>query len=403
MTDDALVGKPGTLKLKLDYVEPNPAQAAGRIFKAAGWSRCPECGGDNITHDHKWWLCLNEDCDGNGRLNTATRPLNAERIITLNCGVGRDSMAMLCLVIEGKLVVEGLGVVTPTDLDCVVFSNTGCEWQHTYDAVEPLKAMCLAHGIRCIVLEKGGNESARSRPPASWRSIGFKAALGGYHLRSTLMADYQSRATVASLGKGDCTDNHKIQPIRRLLNDISIMRFGLNNRRYSNFVKRGERQPHITIIGIAADETSRLANGGKGPRYVTEAYPLVTMGIAKPDEAAILARHDLNHIRKSGCVACPYQPMSWYWALRETNTALWDRVVEYERVAMERNPRMAATGAKGPGGVPMTIPDAVEKWRSANPSATVDAVLDKNYSRDTKEARAMRKDESAIYCGNGSM
>ena len=301
------------------------------------------------------------------------RRLNADRIITLNCGLGRDSLTMLVLAIEGKLEVEGVGTVGVADLDCVVFSDTGAEWFHTYSLIPKVRELCEANGVRFIVLAKGDGERG---PVGSWADIEAQAASGAYHLRAPIMADFQSRATVASLGKGDCTDNHKIQPIRRLIDDISQIRFGRNNRSYSALVRKGEAKPHVTIIGIAADELSRLANGaGRGPAYVTEAYPLITMGISKADEGAHLLRYGLAHVRKSGCFMCPYQPMGWFWALSVEAPETFGMVVRYEADALARNPRMHATGAK------MPIQEAVDRWRAANPDATVEAVLTKEYTR----------------------
>jgi 3'-phosphoadenosine 5'-phosphosulfate sulfotransferase (PAPS reductase)/FAD synthetase len=297
---------------------------------------------------------------------------NANRIITLNCGLGRDSLTMLCLAFEGRLEADGLGTVSASDLDAVIFSDTGCEWEHTYSLIPRVRELCEAHGVEFVVLAKGD---------------------GRYHYRPAIMADFESRATVASLGKGDCTDNHKIQPIRRWINERSLARFGVNNRSYSAAVRKGARRPHVTLIGIAADETSRLANGGHGPAYVEERYPLVTMGIAKPDETPILERWGFNHVRKSGCFMCPYQPASWYWALSVAHPGTWERAVEYERIALERNSRMAATGYKRRDGSPMPLPEVVSSWRAANPDATVAAVLDKQYSRCTKQARAAQRSE----------
>lgn len=315
-------------------------------------------------------------------------PLNAERIITLNCGLGRDSICMLMLCFEGKLWAEGLGNIRPRDLDVVVFSDTGNEWPFTEALIPKIKRLCDEHGVRFLVLNKGDGE--RNDEPGSWADIEAQAETGGYHYRPALMDDFQSRATVASLGKGDCTDNHKIQPIRRLINDISVVRFGLNNRQWAHPSRAGENDPHVTLIGIAADETSRLHNGAGGPAYVTEAYPLVDMGIAKPDEVSHLKRWQLNHVRKSGCFMCPYQPADWWWALSVREPELYERAVEYERVALERNPRMAATGFRVKGD-PITIPEVVERWRAANPDATVTAVLDKTYSRCTKQVKKQQR------------
>jgi hypothetical protein len=316
---------------------------------------------------------------------SATRKaLNADRIITLNCGLGRDSLTMLVLCFEGKLHVDGLGTVLPSDLDAVVFSDTGAEWAHTYSLVSKVRELCAAHGVRFVVLAKGEQTGGEV---SSWSDIDVKAAAGGYHARPGIMGDFESRATVASLGKGDCTDNHKIQPIRRLLNDISLIRFGCNNRSYSALVRKGVAKPHINIIGIAADETSRLDNGaGRGPAYVTEAYPLVDMGISKADETPHLIRWSFGHVRKSGCFMCPYQPASWYWALSVEAPETFAAVVSYETKALARNPKMGI-GFRAGRGVPMRITEVVRRWRENNPDATVAGVLSKEYARCNKAAR----------------
>jgi hypothetical protein len=132
-------------------------------------------------------------------------------------------------------------------------------------------------------------------------------------------------------------------------------------------------------VGIAADELPRVhlghpQDGGDGPWFVTEAYPLIELGVTKADEDAILRRHGLSHARKSGCAMCPFQPVGWYWALRETDPAGWEAVVEYERAALARNPRMFVVGAA-------PIAQVVVAWRGRNPLATVEEVLDKTYGR----------------------
>ena len=73
-----------------------------------------------------------------------------------------------------------------------------------------------------------------------------------------------------------------------------------------------QRAPHVP----EADEAHRAIKTGR-PAYEDPIYPLVDMGIEKADEAAILARHGLDWVRKSGCFMCPFQPVGWFWALRE--------------------------------------------------------------------------------------
>lgn len=306
------------------------------------------------------------------------------RITTLNCGLGRDSLTMLLLCLEGKLFCDPLGHVTPADIDVVVFSDTGCEWPHTYALLDRVDSLCRQYALEFLVLAKGPADNAE--PARDWLDLRTKAATGAYHYRPAIIDDFRSRATVASLGRGDCTDNHKIQPIRRMLNDLSQIRFGLTNRQYSYRVRKAQADPHVNLIGIAADEATRIPDGDIGPHYVTEAYPLVDMGITKDAEVPILTRWGFDDVRKSGCWMCPYQPASWWWALSESEPATYARAVEYERVALERNPRMAATGFRVKGN-PITITDVVKRWRAKNPDATIAAVLAKQYSRCTKEVK----------------
>jgi hypothetical protein len=325
---------------------------------------------------------------------TTRAPRNENRIVTLNCGLGRDSLAMVVLAAEGRLNVPKLGGnVSLTDIDVVVFSDTGNEWPHTYALIDRVRNLVESHGGTFVILKKSSDPSnliQEHAEPETMADVMAKAECGAYHRRAAIMDDLQSRQTVASLGKGDCTCNHKILPIRRLIQDISLVRFGLNNRQYGHAVRQGERCAHVTIIGIAADETSRLENGGKGPDYVTEAYPLVDMGIRKDDESDILTRMDLDDTRKSGCYMCPFQPPSWWWALSVDHPELYEDAVRYELESLSRNPKMSI-GGRMRQGVAVTITETVAAWREKNPAATVAAVLDKTYSRCMADARAMRK------------
>jgi len=333
--------------------------------------------------------------------------LNSDRIITLNCGLGRDSMTLVCLLAEGRLVATIDGqrqTVRAADVDAVVFSDTGAEWDHTYSLIPTLQAMCDQMGVPFVILRKGDDDVATMNPATSWTEITERAAAGAYHYRPAIMDDFASRSTVASLGKGDCTSNNKIGPIRRFVADLSAVRFGLNNREWSHRVVKGLRPAHVTLIGIAADETSRLIHNGKAPKYITEAYPLVDMGIAKADETPILERHGLGHVRKSGCYMCPYQPLSWYWALSETDPATFAAVVAYETKSLANNPNMSINGTRAKGtkvngvkvkGRVLTISEQVTRWRAINPSATVDAVLAKEYAHCPKAARLQRKADKA--------
>lgn len=329
-------------------------------------------------------------------IRSKLRPLGGDRIVTLNMGLGRDSLAMLCLLLERKLLAQATVVNVP-DISAVIFSDTGYEWQHTYAVLPLTMELCLQAGLRWLHLRKPPAEGqagwmqwqnswqqrridgpSRERPP--WQqeppaSIEARASSGYYHLRAPILDDYQTRATVISVNRQDCTANHKIGPIRRVIEDLANERFQVeSNREWGRDVRASRRRPHLSLIGYAANEQSRLGHEG-GVDYAEEAYPLVEMGIAKMDETAILERWHLDHVRKSGCMLCPYQPVSWYWALREVDLDAFWKIEEYERRALERNPRMTVMPGRKP------LAEAVNAWRQANPDATVEQVLTKAYNR----------------------
>lgn len=329
------------------------------------------------------------------------RRVGGDRVVTLNIGLGQDSMTMLGLLEAGELVAEGLPVRIE-DVTSAVTSDTGHEWEHSYRNVSRVEAACLRMGIPFYMLRKPREEGPEgwnawvdayqaakaegvpleARPAPFWRegarawSIAERADRGYYHLRPPILEDYGSRATVVSLSKGDCTENHKLAPIRKLIGDLSLELYGLDNRAWGALVRKGVRRPHLTLVGYTADERRRLADSEKrSPDYVTEAYPLMEAGIGKADEFEQLARWGWEDTLKSGCRMCCYQPVGWYWALSVTDPVYFDRVCDdYEGKALEANPKMFVAGKK-------RLRDQVTEWRRRNPDATIVSIMSKSYVR----------------------
>jgi len=333
-------------------------------------------------------------------------PFNTGRIVTLNLGMGRDSLAMLGLLVEGELVVDGRKI-GPTDIDAVVYVDTGAEWKHTNRMLPQVRDLCFDNEIRFLYLRK-----PQANGPNGWKAhhtnkaagnfkngadlpwmndrltIEERASTGYYHRRAPIIDDFRSRQTVVSLGKGSCTDTHKIQPIRKVINDLSMARFGVSNRQWAHPKSPVRRHRHITLIGIAADEARRVKEFANAPKFVTEHHPLIEMGIAKSDEQPILERHGFGHARKSGCYGCPFQPASWFFALQQTEPTRWKELLDYEAEALARNPKMFVTGKK-----PLT--EFVDNWRAKHPDATIDAILDKSYGRGCAAIKKIRAEQKA--------
>jgi hypothetical protein len=365
------------------------------------------------------WLI--ERGDGQGNINT-------DRLIVLNMGLGRDSMAMLALLADGELTAEGYKV-RPQDLDAIVFSDPGMEWDHTYAALAEVDRMLdiieQQSGVRVpfFVLSKPPMQAAEDylatmrevwdsgvrgkshEPYRAWRksmenkSIEEKAAAGYYHQYAPIDMDYRGgRPNPYAVKVGDpaCTDKHKVQPIRKFMEDLGKRKFGPDYKHkgegkgsWKVKVRRGEKAPHLNLLGIAEGEGSEsvgpravykhpfskenadqvehikslireyVRRTGKEPKKLQaklklitqyhpselafmEAYPLVELGITKEGESPILKRYGLDHIRKSGCVMCHSQPAEWYWVLFEKGRRgdKWaarslQRVIDYQKASFD--------------------------------------------------------------------
>jgi hypothetical protein len=227
-------------------------------------------------------------------------------------------------------------------------------------------------------------DDAKIPPPwleQDFGSIERKAELGGYHRAPPLVEEFSTYSRLNMRSSPECTDRHKIQPITRFIEDLTLAKHGVSLVRGADSwqaqVSRGEAMPHQVLIGFTADEGNRADRGGvaaghKG--WKVERYPLLEMGIGKDDEEAILARHGLGWIRKSGCFVCHWQPIAWFWALSVQNPEAYARVLAYEARALTRNPKWFLKGSQ-----PLDV--QVKTWRKKNPDATVEAVLDKSYAR----------------------
>jgi len=403
---------------------------------------------------------------------------HSKPMTVLSHGLGRDSSAMTCLLIEGKLKVDG-EEIGPESMTAMVFSDPGYEWSFTNGAMgvgpvpelvalDAMRDLLAPHEIPLHVLKtppkrlwydwwrrrreawlasfgqiqrlrSQGNARKASRlwsklskavPRGAlpWQpeslmdaSIEQKAEAGYYQSDIPLLERVMERSRPIILRRAggvrsaECTSHHKIQPIRHYLSDLvrreypSIERAMNDTERNKGTVYLADRDhrghrirrndpqaalklfgakvdagllpPIRLLIGLAADETTRIERGAEGrekaPEYVRiaiqELYPLAEAGIAKDDEIAILSRHGLNWIRKSGCVFCPEGGKPNMWALSRWHPPTYRRVVELEKAAVRRNPRFTWFGGK------KMLPEVMRGWRKNNPRETVEGVLDKGY------------------------
>jgi hypothetical protein len=341
-------------------------------------------------------------------------------------GLGRDSVAGLCLLIEEGLVCKGVRI-HPQDIDVLVFTDPGAEWQHTYAVYPYVGKLCKEAGIRCLFQRKPPEDEqeawievlseVRERmwaedfgTPEYWEhrvqlrkmtppwqdqdlfTIEERAEAGYYHRRVDIFKDYQSKRALIRFTDGGCTENHKILPNRRLMNDLCMERYGITCSQWGAEVQKGNAEPHQVLLFIAADEAQRVYNDRNEPPYYEESvYPLVEMGVSKPDEAEILQRHGLDWVQKSGCVGCKYQGVEFFWALSVLEPAKFDMIEKYEAIAADRNDKMVIfPKTKGRP----RIREAASRWREANPTLTAEEVMERDYKRCDRRGKPISKKEA---------
>ena len=322
----------------------------------------------------------------------------------LSNGLGRDSATIIALLVQGKLRMDGRREpVDPSEIDFAIFSDTGHEWAYSLIARARLGALLDAVGVAHLTLEK---PTARQYRPwlkrkgaeverlmaagyrgrdftnaikswqrdnpqpwldQDWEAIAaaqgrdvweVKAERGGYHRRPPILEERDTMRWGTSFMGHACTIGHKIDPIDAFLNDWTLATHGvgLKGQRdsWQALVKQGLAEKHRIIIGMAADEQTRIERGRKSMEaagYKRALYPLSEMGISKDDEGKVLRdvrlngeRYNLDDIKKSGCMMCHYADLGFYWVLRQTEPKTFAQIAQYQRRANEKAPKWSIKG-----------------------------------------------------------
>lgn len=226
-------------------------------------------------------------------------------LVILSSGLGRDSSTMVALMLEGRLPVAGR-MLGPSDVDAVVFSDTGYEWSFTYRVMESMIELLRPAGVPFYALETPpehvwrpwwqkrrkawlqsfaqveaardrGDEAkanrlwenlARSSPRGQipWRTpellhapIQVKARSGYYHNEVPLLQRVMERSRPVILRRAgggrsaECTGKHKIEPIRRFASDLVAKKYPeiqkalkgpYENRGGKSYLKRKDHRGH---------------------------------------------------------------------------------------------------------------------------------------------------------------
>lgn len=275
------------------------------------------------------------------------------KLAVLSLGGGQDSTAILY-----KLMYDADFRETYASEDLlVIMSDTGNEHPETYSHIQFLEILCEEYGIDFI----------------------FISSDLGFHTESwqDLVSFYKRTSTCGSKAfMKSCTDNLKIKPIYKCLEDYLGTKYGIDTGRKKGYYEFAEKFGKIRMmIGFGADESKRQASRDNDPKWKAEviemSYPLIDIGWSRQDCQDYIKSLDFDVPLPSNCMLCPY--------IREIELIWLERFypeVYYEWVEIEANKlekyaeKLEAEGKQNHGVFPcrkgetITLPMVLEKAKA---------------------------------------
>ena len=225
----------------------------------------------------------------------------------LSYGAGQDSSVILHKMIN--------------ELDAIVFSDTGNEHPHTYETAKRAQKFAESKGVKFMWIKVGDEYHKPSWP--------------------SLTLQWERNDTIQIARSKACTDNLKITPIYKWLNDYCGELLGIAKEDRSDRAK-----PHIQeyvrrngkiemLIGIAKGEEKRV--GKEFPQKwanetIERKYPLIDWGFARAECQEYLNGivDVIGKVWPSNCMFCHFQSLQellWLYRRYPESFAEW---VTYE-------------------------------------------------------------------------
>lgn len=208
----------------------------------------------------------------------------------------------------------------------VVMSDTGDEHDETYEHVRYILSLCAQHDIEFHFLPAGGEFHSEKWP-----------SLIEFHRRTSTIGSKAFPKT--------CTDNLKIQPIYRFLEQWLGDNYGVRVGRKKGFYEFEEGHGRVCVLlGIAGGEESRMAKTEKLPlwmqRTVDRVYPLIELGMDR--QACQDYIKSIGHTvpLPSNCKRCPFMnevELLWLYRFHPDKYTEW---VELEQKKLAKNTHM---------------------------------------------------------------
>ena len=231
-------------------------------------------------------------------------------------GGGVQSVAVMVMQASGKL---------RSPYDVFAFANVGTDSENPDTLVyleQHVKPFALKHNITLIEVQKtwfGEPDTLLERLYREQKSVVIPAKLGGKD---------------GPPGNRNCTQNHKIDVINRLL-------------------KQQHLERAITGLGISMDEFQRARDTDWHDTYgkrrygfwLKREYPLIDLRLSRHDCVALIERAGLPIPPKSSCWFCPFHRHSEWLEMKRTKPELFAQAVELEHELNAKRAAMRRDGA----------------------------------------------------------
>jgi 3'-phosphoadenosine 5'-phosphosulfate sulfotransferase (PAPS reductase)/FAD synthetase len=183
--------------------------------------------------------------------------------------------------------------------DAIVFADTGDESPETYAFMGGFVRWLADQGFMFVRVRRAGPD---------------------------LVTRYTRAGRMPMRSVSSCTDNFKIQPVRRWMRANGC----------ATSTHRSKNKPTVQI-GISWDEMDRMADSDV--KWIRNEYPLIDLRLNRDDCKKIIAAAGFEVPPKSGCMCCPWQSARALVRANEQHPKRIERVAAMEARAIERTPQ----------------------------------------------------------------
>ena len=233
----------------------------------------------------------------------------------LSCGAGMQSTALALMSCENALY--GTKYPEVPIYDAIIFCDLGCEPPWVYSQVNFISEACKKSGIAFYSLDTHLYED-------------YLSNFGNKHVSTVPFWSIAPDGSKAKMRR-QCTIDYKIVAIhkfvkRQLLGYVPYQR-----------MRKEDIGAHEMHIGFSAEESRRVFSS-QHP-FFTNKFPLVEMGLARPDNYKYILEVWGLDTKASACCFCPFHRNYFFKYLKDNHPESYEELVALDNLLEEKQPQ----------------------------------------------------------------